>query len=199
VPLRRGPRPRLPTGATTRPLKPKSGRLGGRWHRWSHQRRQPPLQRVASPAAATTSAPTTMATSASVAATTSALVAYRRWRPPQRAQRGPRSHPPTGVRTRPSKNAVATPTAYDALYDPPGGVGAVWTATREKPWMWQTCAWRNHHPCGGRTTTPRPRSRRQRRRRHQSHLGQGARHTAADGAYSRPAPRSRSLPPPQGW
>jgi hypothetical protein len=38
---------------------------------------------------------------------------------PQHARRGPRSRPPTGVRTRPSKNAAATPTAYGVLYDPP--------------------------------------------------------------------------------
>jgi hypothetical protein len=36
-----------------------------------------------------------------------------------------------GVRTRPSKNAVAAPTAYDVLYDPP-----VRPAAREKPWVW---------------------------------------------------------------
>jgi hypothetical protein len=96
-----------------------------------------------------------------------------------------------GVRTRPSKNADAAPVAYDVLYDPP-----VRPAAREKPWMWLTCARR---PCGGQTATPRPSSRRQRRRRHQSHPGRGARNTAADGAWSRPTPRSRSSPPPQGW
>jgi hypothetical protein len=36
-------------------------------------------------------------------------------------------------------------------------------------------------------------------RRRQSHPSQGARHAAADGACSRPAPHSRSSPPPQGW
>jgi hypothetical protein len=40
------------------------------------------------------------------------------WRLPQHARRGPCSRPPTGVRTRPSKNAAATPAAYDVLYDP---------------------------------------------------------------------------------
>jgi hypothetical protein len=35
--------PVLLRGVTTRPLKPKNGRLGGRWHWWSRQRRQPPL------------------------------------------------------------------------------------------------------------------------------------------------------------
>jgi hypothetical protein len=82
-----------------------------------------------------------------------------------------------GVRTRPSKNAAAAPAAYDVLYDPP-----VWPVAREKPWMWPTCAQRNRHPCGGRTTTLRPSGRRQRRRRHQSHPGRGARHAAADDA-----------------
>jgi hypothetical protein len=89
-----------------------------------------------------------------------------------------------GVRTRPSKNAVAAPSAYDVLYDPP-----VRSAAQEKSWMWRT----------GRTAKPRSSSRRQRRRRHQSHPGRGARHVAADGACSRPTTRSRSLPPPQGW
>jgi hypothetical protein len=39
---------------------------------------------------------------------------------------GPRPRPPMGVRTRPSKHAAAASTVYDVLYDPPGGVGAVW-------------------------------------------------------------------------
>jgi hypothetical protein len=38
---------------------------------------------------------------------------------PQHARRGPRSRPPKGVGTRPSKNAAAAPAAYDALYGPP--------------------------------------------------------------------------------
>jgi hypothetical protein len=100
----------------------------------------------------------------------------------------------TVVRTRPSKNADAAPTAYDVLYDPP-----VRPAAREKPWIWPTCARRDRRPCGGQTATPRPSNRRQRWRRHQSHPGQGARHAVADGAYSRLTPRSRSSPPPQGW
>jgi hypothetical protein len=49
-----------------------------------------------------------------------------------------------GVRTRPSKSAATTPTAYDVLYNPP-----VWPTAREKPWMWPTCARRNRRLCGG--------------------------------------------------
>jgi hypothetical protein len=141
APLRRGPRPRLPTGAATRPLKPKSWRLGGRWCWWSRQRRQPPLQRATSPAAATTSAPTTAATSAPSA--------YRRRRPPP--PRTKRSSLPSsyGVRTRPSKNAAATSAAYDVLYDPLG------RRRSSAPQMRQTCARRDHRPCGGRTAAPR--------------------------------------------
>jgi hypothetical protein len=81
-----------------------------------------------------------------------------------------------GLRTRPSKNAAATATMYDVLYDP-----SVWPVAREKPWMWPTRARRDRPSCGGWTATPRPSGRRQRRRRHQSHPGRGARHAAADG------------------
>jgi hypothetical protein len=56
APLRRGPHPRPLTRVTTRPLKPKSWRLGCRQRWWSRQRRQPALQWAASLAAATTSA-----------------------------------------------------------------------------------------------------------------------------------------------
>jgi hypothetical protein len=112
----------------------------------------------------------------------------------QGARRGPRSHLPTGVSTRPSKNAASTPAVYDSLCGPP-----VWPAAREKPWIWRTCARCDRRPCGGQTAAPRPNGRRQRRRRRKSHPSRGARHAAADGAYSRPAPRSRSSPPSQGW
>jgi hypothetical protein len=76
-------------------------------------------------------------------------------RPSQCTRSGPRSRPPTGVRTRPSKNAAATSTAYDVLYDPPDGVGTVRPAARGTPRMWRTCARRDRRPCGGRTTMPR--------------------------------------------
>jgi hypothetical protein len=70
-------------------------------------------------------------------------------------QRGPRPRPPMGVRTRPSKNAVATSTVYDVLYDPPGGVGAAWPAVQRTLRMQRTCAQCDRRPCGGRTATPR--------------------------------------------
>jgi hypothetical protein len=66
------------------------------------------------------------------------------------------SLPPSyGVRTRPSKNAAATSTAYDVLYDPPDGVRIVRPAARETSRMRQTCAWHDHRPCGRRTAMPR--------------------------------------------
>jgi hypothetical protein len=143
-----------------------------------HQRQRPPLRRVApasggdhlcngqpQPAEATTSAP----------------VAYRRRRPPQRMQKGPRPRPPAGVRTRPSKNVVVTSTTYDILYNPSGrrqnsvagGKGDATGAadlhtTRPSPVRWMD----SHAPLDGG---------RQHWRRHQSHPGQGARHAAADG------------------
>jgi hypothetical protein len=90
-----------------------------------------------------------------------------------------------GVRTRPSKNAAPTRTAYDVLYDLP-----VWLVPREKPWMWPTRARRDRRSCGGRAATLCPSGRRQRRRRHQSRPGRGANHAAADSATDgeRPSP-----------
>jgi hypothetical protein len=88
-------------------------------------------------------------------AATSAPAACRRRRPPQCVRRGPRPRPSTGVRTRPSKNAVATSTAYDVLYDPPGGIGAAWPVVQGTLRMWRTCTRRDRRPCGGRTATPR--------------------------------------------
>jgi hypothetical protein len=89
------------------------------------------------------------------AAATFAPVACRRRRPPQRVQRGPRPRPPTGVSTRPSKNAAATSTAYDVLYDPSGGVGAVRPVAQGTPRMQRTYARRDRRPYGGWTTMPR--------------------------------------------
>jgi hypothetical protein len=85
-------------------------------------------------------------------------------RPPQRARKEVLAPVlAAGVRKRPSKNVVATPTAYDVLYDPLGQ-----PTTWEKPWMWPTCARRDRRPCGGWTATPHPNGRRQCRRQHQS-------------------------------
>jgi hypothetical protein len=65
------------------------------------------------------------------------------------------SLPPSyGVRTRPSKNAAATSTAYNVLYDPPDGVGTVRPATWETPQMRKTCARRDRRPCGRRIAMP---------------------------------------------
>jgi hypothetical protein len=46
-----------------------------------------------------------------------------------------------GVRTRPSKNAASTRTAYDVLYNLP-----VRLVSREKPWMWPTRARHDRRP-----------------------------------------------------
>jgi hypothetical protein len=102
-------------------------------------------------------------------------------------RRGPRSRPRAGVRTRPSKNATATPTAYDVLYDPPG-------------WRWSSAA----GGAGGATNAadlrmarPSPvlrtgshallGGRRRHCRWHQSHQSQG------DGATARLASRPKEL------
>jgi hypothetical protein len=132
-----------------------------------------------SPAKATISAPTT--------ATTSAPVACRRRRPPQRMRRGPCPRPPTGVRTRPSKNATATSTAYDVLYDPLGSIGAVRPTVQETPRIRWTCARRDRRPCGGRTATP--------------HLAAGG--SVGGGTKTIKAkemePQHDSLPTPKNW
>jgi hypothetical protein len=88
-------------------------------------------------------------------AATFAPVACRQRRPPQCVRRGHHPRPPTGVRTRPSKNATATSTAYDVLYNPPDGIGAVRLAAQGTPRMWRTCARRDRRLSGGWTATPR--------------------------------------------
>jgi hypothetical protein len=134
--------PVLMRGATTRPLKPKSRGLGGRGALMV------PL------AEATTSAVGSLTSSGNHLSTNdSDHLCTGRQRLPQHARRGPRSRPLTGVTTRPSKNAAATPAAYDVLYDPPPPSAA---NGQETPWMWRTRARRDCHPCGGRTSTPRP-------------------------------------------
>jgi hypothetical protein len=103
---------------------------------------------------------------------------------------------PTGVRTRPSKNAAAIVAVYDVLYSL-----LVQPEEWEKPWMWPTRTQRHHRPCGGRAATLRPSGKMQCRRRCQCHLGREARHAEADSATDgeRPSPpdtkgRSGSLP-----
>jgi hypothetical protein len=44
--------------------------------------------------------------------------------------------------------------AYDVLYDPPGGVGAVRSAAQGTPQMWRTCAQRDRRSCRGQTAMP---------------------------------------------
>jgi hypothetical protein len=85
------------------------------------------------------------------------------WRRPQRARRGPRSRPHCGSEDKTIQERRRRPRGVRRLVCPPGAAGA-WG----KPWMWPTCARRNHHPCGGRAATPRPSGRRQCRRRHQA-------------------------------
>jgi hypothetical protein len=70
-------------------------------------------------------------------------------------QKGPHPRPPTGVRTRPSKNAAATSAAYDVLYNPLGGVRAGRPVAQGMPRMRQTCTRRDRCPCDGRTAAPR--------------------------------------------
>jgi hypothetical protein len=183
APLRKGPHPRLPTEGDNEAIKAKE----------LEARRQVAL--MVSLAEATTSATGSLTSGGDhLSIDDSGHLCTGGRRLPQHARRGPHSCPLAGVRTRPSKNAVVAPAAYDVLYDPP-----VRPAAREKPWMWRACARRDRRPCGGWTATPRPSCRRQRRRRHQSHPGQGARHATSNDACSRPTPRSRSSPPPQGW
>jgi hypothetical protein len=187
TPLQKGPRLRLPTGGDNEAIKAKEPEV---WRK---------VALTVSPAEATTSVVGSLTSGGDHLSTddsghlrTSAVPANGGCPSAREEVLAPVLA--AGVRTRPSKNADAAPAAYDVLYDP-----LMRSAAQEKLWMWPTCAQRDRHPCGGRTATPRPSSRRQRRRRHQSHLGRGARHAVADGACSRPAPRSRSSPPPQGW
>ena len=150
APLRKGPRPRLPTGGDNEAIKAKE----------SEARRQVAL--TVSPAEATTSAVGSLTSGGDHLSTddsghlrTSAVLANG-GRPSAREEvLAPVLT--TGVRTRPSKNVDIAPAAYDILYNLPGRA-----STREKPWVWPTCARHDRRPCGGRTATPRPSSRRQR-------------------------------------
>jgi hypothetical protein len=170
-------------GATTRPLKPKSRKARRQVALLVSLAEATTSATAASPAAATTSAPTTAATSAPMGG--SCLSTREEVLAPVLT---------AGVRTRPSKNAATAPAAYNVLYRP-----LVRPPVQEKPWMRWTYARRDHRPCGGRAATPQPNGRRQRRRRCRGHPSRGTGHAAANGTCSRPDPRTRSPPPPQGW
>jgi hypothetical protein len=145
--IAKSPRPRPPTGGGNEAIKSKE--LEARWQ----------VALVVSPAEATTSAAGSL-TSGGDHLSTNDSSHLRTGGLPATAAASPRtkrsSLPPSyGVRTRPSKNAVATSTAYDVLYDPPDGIRTVRPTARETPRMWQTCARRDRRPCGRRTATPR--------------------------------------------
>jgi hypothetical protein len=155
VPLRRGPRPRPPTGGGNEAIKAKE--LEARWQ----------VALVVSPAEATTSAVGSLtnggdhlSTNDSSHLSTNDSSHLRTGGLPAMAAASPRTKrsslsPSYRVRTRPSKNAVVTSTAYDVLYDPPDSVETVRPTARETPRMWQTCARHDRRPCGRRTATPR--------------------------------------------
>jgi hypothetical protein len=156
--LRKGPRPRLPTGGDNEAIKAKE----------LEARRQVAL--TVTPVAATTSAP--MGDNC------------------PNMQKGPRSRPHRSE----DIQERCPPATHDAMYKP-----LVRPAARERPWVWRTCARRDCRLCGGRTTTPQPSSRRQHRRRRQNHLGRCTGRVVAGDTCRRPAPRTRSAPPPQDW
>jgi hypothetical protein len=98
APLQKGPRPRLPTGGDNEAIKAKE----------LEARQQVAL--MVSPAKATTSATGSLTSGGDHLSTDdSGHLCTGRQRLPQHARRGPRSRPPAGVRTRPSKNVAATP------------------------------------------------------------------------------------------
>jgi hypothetical protein len=187
TPMRKGPRPRLPTGGDNEAIQAKE----------LEARRQVAL--MVSPAKATTSAEGSLTSGSDHLSTddsghlrTSAVPANGSRPSVRKEVLAPVLT--AGVRTRPSKNADAAPAAYDVLYRPP-----VRPPVREKPWMWRTYARHDRRPCGGRAATPRPDGRRQRRRWRRGHPSWGTRHTADGGTRSWPVPRTRSSPPPRGW
>jgi hypothetical protein len=187
APLQRGLRPRPPTGGDNEAIKAKE----------LEARRQVAL--MVSPAEATTSLTSGgdhLSTDDSGHLCTGGLPATAA--ASARTKRSSLSSS-YGSEDKTIQDAAATPTAYNALYDPADGVGTVRPAARETSWMWRTCTWRDRRSCGGRTATPQPSGRRQHRSQHRGHPSQGARHAAADGACRRPAPCSRSSPPAQGW
>jgi hypothetical protein len=167
TPLRKGPRPHLPTRGDNEAIKAKEPEV----------RRQVAL--TISPAEATTSAVGSLTSGGdhiSPSSESDHLCTDGRSLP-QHAQRGPRSRPHCGSEDKTIQECHHRPSGVRRLVRPP-----VRPAAWEKPWMWQNHARRDRRPCGGRIATPRPSGRRQRRRRHQSHPGRGARHAAADDA-----------------
>jgi hypothetical protein len=142
--LQGGPRPHSPTGGDNEAIKAKE----------SETRRQVAL--MVPPAEATTStmgSPTSGGDHLSTDDSEHLCTGGRRL--PQRARRGPRSRPPMGVRTRPSKNVAATSMACDVLSSPPGSVGTMWPTAHGTLRVRQTCARRDRRPRGGRTALPR--------------------------------------------
>jgi hypothetical protein len=177
APLRRGPRPRLPTGGGNEAIKAKE----------LEARRQVVL--AVSPVEATTSAAGNLTSggdhlrTGGLPATAAAPATHVEVLAPALLQSEDKTIQERGRHLRGVRRLVRPPgmaseqCAMDATN---------LRTTRPSPVRWTN----NRTPLGG--------GRRHWKRR-QSHPGQGARHAAADGARSRPAPRSRSSPPPQGW
>jgi hypothetical protein len=180
--LQGGPRPCPPTGGDNEAIKAKE----------SGTRRQVAL--TVSLAEATTSATGSLTSGGDhLSSDDSAHLRAGGRRLPQHARRGPRSRPPTRVRTRPSKSTVATPAAYGILYDPPVrpagrrscGCGDLRTE-QPPPVRWTD----SHDPgqttggsVGGDAEAVQPK-------------GPG---TLQLTTCSQPALCSRGSPPPQGW
>jgi hypothetical protein len=186
APLRKGPRPRLPTGGNNEAIKAKE----------SEARRQVAL--MVSSAEATTSAVGSLTSGGDHLSAddsghlrTSAVPANG-GRPS--ARRGPRSCPHCGSEDKTIQERGRRPRDVRRLVPPP-----VRPPAREKQWMWQTCARRDRRPCGGRIATPQQGGRRQRRRRRRGHPSRGTGHAVAGGTRSWPVLRTRSSPPSQGW
>jgi hypothetical protein len=180
TPLRKGPRPCIPTGGDNEAIKAKEPRV---W--WQ-------VALTVSPAEATTSAVGSLTSDGDHISPTSGsdhLCTDGR-RLPQHVRRGPRSHPRCGSEDKTIQERHHRPRDVRRLVRPP------------------RCGRRRRRSCGcgrpahGATVAyavdeqPRPiQAVGGSRRRHQSHPGRGARHTAADGASDgRPrVPRVRLL------
>jgi hypothetical protein len=182
APLQGGPRPRPPTGGDNEAIKAKK----------SGTRRQEAL--MVSLAEATTSAAGSLTSGGDHLSTDDSdnLCTGQR-RLPQHARRGPRSCSLIAVRTRPSKNAVATLAAYDVLYDPQCGrwAGEAVDVADPRTARPSPVRWTDSHAlakaAGG-------------------SVGGGAKAIQPKGPDTlqltpcgQLAPRSRGSPPPQGW